>query len=681
MQLQLANPITKIPLVGPQYAKKLIKLNIKTVGDLLYHFPARYQDFGAVKLISELVAGEPATIKAQVLEIRNIYTKYGKKLTKAKVADQSGHITCWWFNQHYLTQNIKAEKTFYFSGRLGQFGGQVSLVAPEYEPTEKDTQLHTGSMVPIYPETGGVSSKWLRSRISVALKTTAIGEFLPQETLADERLVSLKEALNQIHLPPKKTDFEKAKERLAFDELFVNILKGLYKKELWRRKAAAPEIKPNSNITDRFVITLPFRLTKDQERVIQEILKDLSKPVAMNRLLQGDVGCGKTVVAAAAALATCNAGHNTAFMAPTQILAEQHFRNLKEYLKPFGVGVILVKGGKKPAKLVSNLSNPQTKGTLFVGTHALLFKKDLPNPALVIIDEQHRFGVKQRAKLSKNSHTLTMTATPIPRSLALTLYGDLDISTILEMPKGRQPVTTWLVPNAKRTKAGEWLEKQIKKTNPTTGQAGGQAFWVCPFIEESFVETLQSVKAVTTEFENLKKEFRTLNLGLLHGRLKHKQKETVLDSFRKGKIDILVTTPVVEVGVDIPNAGYIVIEGAERFGLASLHQLRGRVGRGGQKAYCLLFTTHLEFEKSSRLKALEKKHNGLELAQLDLKIRGSGTAFGTAQHGRIAFKLADLSDTKMLTRARAQAQVALSRLPENPALFEKIKEVEKIAAN
>jgi len=675
MQLQLSDPVTKVPLVGPQYAKKLAKLNIKTVENLLYHFPARYQDFGELKLVSGLTAGQPATIKAKVESIRNIYTKYGKRLTKAKVSDSSGRIVCWWFNQHYLTQNIKPDNTYYFSGRLGQFGGQVSLASPEYEPAERNTQLHTGSLVPIYPETGGVSSKWLRSRIATALKATDIAEFLPIQTIADEKLVSLEKALAGIHLPKNKEDLETAKERLSFEELFVNMLKGLYKKRLWDQKAAAPAIKPDSALTNRFTATLPFKLTKDQQRVTKEILADMAKPVGMNRLLQGDVGCGKTVVAASAALAVCLAGYHCTYMAPTQILAEQHANTLKKYLAPFGVKVILIKGG--PAKLVSNLSylsNLRSKGTLLVGTHALLYKKDLPKLALVIIDEQHRFGVKQRAKLSRNSHTLTMTATPIPRSLALTLYGDLDISTISEMPQGRLPVTTWLVPQIKRQSACGWLTKEVKKTK-------AQVFWVCPFIEESFVETLQSVKAVSTEFTKLRNEFKTLELGLLHGRLKQPQKDQVLDDFRKGKIDLLVTTPVVEVGVDIPNAGYIVIEGAERFGLASLHQLRGRVGRGNQKAYCLLFTTLPEFEKSSRLKALEKKHNGLELAQLDLKIRGSGEVFGTAQHGRQAFKIADLSNARLLERARFEAKKTLPSLKNQPKLFEKIEEVEKIAAN
>jgi len=665
-RLNLGKPITSIPLVGPQYANRLKKLGIKTVENLLYHFPSRYQDFGKVKEISELISGEPATVRAKVVNIRNIYTKYGKKLTKAVVSDKSGQITCWWFNQPYLIQNIKPGQTFYFSGRLGYFSGKVSLVAPEYEKAEGE-RLHTGSLVPIYPETGGVSSKWLRSRIAATIKASSIEEILPQKTIEAENLMPLEPALKKIHFPKEKQELKKAKERLAFEELFINILKGLYKKRVWENTSKAPKITSDACTTNRFVAQLPFKLTGDQEKAIREILKDMEKPIAMNRLLQGDVGCGKTVVAAAAALASCSKGFNTVFMAPTQILAEQHEKNLKGLLKPFGIKVALVKGGVKSVEL-------RSRGTLVVGTHAILFKKTLPNLGLVIIDEQHRFGVKQRGKLTQKAHTLTMTATPIPRSLALTLYGNLDISSIQQMPPGRIPSATWLVPNTKRKSACEWLEKEITKT-------GRQVFWVCPFIEESQHETLHSVKAVAIEFENLKKEFKNLKLGLLHGKLKPEQKDKVLIKFRRGAIDILVTTPVVEVGVDIPNASYIIIEGAERFGLASLHQLRGRVGRDNQKSYCLLFTSRPEFEKSSRLKALEKQHNGLKLAQLDLKIRGSGETFGTAQHGRFAFKLAELSDSRLLYRARAQAEQALEKLKNYDRLYQKIKEVEKIAAN
>ncbi len=700
-KLQLDDSVTKIPLIGPQAAKKLQKLEIKTVENLLYHFPSRYTDYGRVTSIVSLTSNKSATIKAEVVSIDNIYTKYGKRLTKAIVKDNTGQVILWWFNQHYLKQNIKVGEWYYFSGSLGNFSGKPAIVAPEYEKfNEENGGIHTGGLVPVYPETGGISSKWLRSRIATGLKLSNIDEFLPEELLQKENLEELAPALNSIHFPKdnEKKDYKQAVRRLAFEELFINSLKGAYKKNLWQEEKKAAKINGDAVLMNRLISTLKFELTHDQQKVIKEILLDMEKSVAMNRLLQGDVGCGKTVVAAAAALAAAENGYNTAFMAPTQILAQQHESEIKRLLKPFGITVTLVKGGssKKEKRQLNNLSNLGTsnqdtksteKGTIFIGTHALLFKKNMPNLALLIIDEQHRFGVKQRAKLSENQktalgnnadsfypHTLTMTATPIPRSLALTLYGNLDLSTIEQMPKGRKPVKTWLVPETKRLSAISWIQKTILDTK-------GQAFWVCPFIEESVVETLQSVRAAAKEVDLLKRSFPKLNLGLLHGRLKTEEKDKIIEDFKNKKIDLLVTTPVVEVGVDIPNTSIIVIEGSERFGLASLHQLRGRVGRGGQEAYCLLFTSREEFEKSSRLKAMETIHSGIKLAQLDLKIRGSGEAYGTAQHGRIELKIANLSDTAFLEKAQKHAKEVAREIMKYPKLYEKIKEVEEVAGN
>lgn len=684
MPLLLTDPVTKIPLVGPHYASGLKRLSINTVEDLLYHFPTRYENFGEVKLIKDLVAGEQTTIKAHVDSISNIYTKYGKRLTKATVSDSTGKIDLWWFNQHYLIKNIKPGHIFYFSGKMGIFSNKPALSSPEYEKVEEnggqDSRLHTGQLVPVYPETGGISSKWLRSRIKHVLRLVTIEDFLPVSITDNEKIVKLSTALHSIHLPQNEKDYAAAEERLAFDELLVNILKGLYKRRIWHKKASAPRLIAPKKKIDKFLTSLSFKLTTDQEKSIKEILNDLKAETAMNRLLQGDVGCGKTVVAATAGLNCCLCGYNTVYMAPTQILAMQQKETLVKMLAPFGIEVTLVKGGskKEPLSEICDKYRITGKGGVLVGTHALLYKKELRNTGLIVIDEQHRFGVKQRAKLGVGDnftpHTLTMTATPIPRSLALTIYGDLDISAIETMPPGRIPTTTWLVPNNKRKNAYQWLEQEVVKTK-------GQIFWVCPFIESSTNETLQNVRAAEIEFNLLKKEFRKLSVDILHGRMKPQEKETILNKFRQGKTQILVTTPVVEVGVDVPNANFIVVEGAERFGFASLHQLRGRVGRGGEKSYCLLFTSSEEFERSSRLKALERIRNGVQLAKLDLKIRGAGELYGVAQHGRFSFKLASFSDTKLLTRAKKQAQAVTKQLEKYPLLLEKVKQVEKIALN
>jgi len=658
-------PVGKLFMVGPIYAKRLAKLGIQTAEDFIYHFPFRYDDYSLVSPISRVQPGETVTIKAEVLSVKNEYTKHGKKLQKAQVSDGTKTIEVVWFNQPFLVKTIKVGEWYNFSGKADWFARQVVIVSPEYEKLPISNTIHTGRLVPVYPETYGISSKWLRSRIAPLLNLVVpkIPDFLPEEMKLKYHLPNLGQALQKIHFPESKKEAEEAKARLAFDELFLIQLASLKRKGDWQKKSLANKFYVDQEKILNFLNNLPFQLTSAQRRCVREILADLALEKPMNRLLEGDVGSGKTVVAAIAIYAAYLNGFKSALMAPTEILASQHFQTLSQLLSSFGVKISLVTSSKKP-------KDKEPTPDVWVGTHALLYQKlDFGNLSLVIIDEQHRFGVEQRAKLAKSGeapHVLTMTATPIPRTIALTLYGDLDLSVIDEMPPGRMKVKTWVVPPVKREAAYEWIRKHVKNTDE-------QAFIVCPLIEES--ETLKSVKAVTVELEGLsKKVFPDLRLGLLHGRLKSKEKDEVVEKFRQGNLDILVSTPVVEVGIDIPQATIMMIEAAERFGLAQLHQLRGRVGRGKKESYCLLFTETPIGRPLQRLKAMEKSHIGMELAEIDFKIRGPGEIYGTAQHGFPDLRVASFTDLELIQKTRQAAEETVGKLSKFPVLQEKLKQ-------
>jgi len=653
-------------MVGPTYAKRLEKLGIKTIEDLIFHFPFRYDDFSLISPISRLQIGETVTITGILEKITNAYTKNGKKIQKATLADNSGKIEAVWFNQPYLARTIKAGETYNFSGKVDWFGRQKVFISPEYEiiktlpPTANGsplTTIHTGRLVPIYNETYGVSSKWLRSRVKIALQIFGdqIAEFLPNEILQKEGLMAEKEAILKIHFPENKGAAEKARYRLAFDELFLIQLAGLLRKKEWEVKTLGKPFSVDQEKILRFMETLPFSLTNAQRRCLKEILSDMQKSHPMNRLLEGDVGSGKTVVAAAGAYVAFLNGQQTLFMAPTEILANQHYSTLKTLLTPLDVPIELVTASHKPNARKNNVAREQRNNEnipkVIVGTHSLLYQEfDSGYVGLVIVDEQHRFGVEQRALLAKKGdcpHFLTMTATPIPRTITLTLFGDLELSVIDEMPLGRLKVKTWVVPKEKRGKAYEWIRDRIKDTPE-------QAFIICPLIEES--ETLSTIKAATKEFELLTKVvFPDLRLGLLHGRMKSKEKDQILEEFKKGNLDILVATPVVEVGLDIPNATIMLVEGADRFGLAQLHQLRGRVGRSNRQSYCFLFTENEIHPIVERLKSLERTNVGMELAEIDLKIRGPGEIYGTRQHGFPDLRVASFSNLNLIQRTRQSA--------------------------
>ncbi len=658
--MDLTSPVTELPKIGPIFEKKFEKLGIATLENLFYHVPTRYLDYSLVTTISELHPDETATIHAKIVSLKNIYSKRGLKMQIGSVEDSTGKITVLWFNQPFLVKTLYPGRLVSLSGKVGFFGRKLCLTSPDYElmVEEDGPTTHTGRIVPIYPETAGLSSKWIRRKIKEAYVESAITEFLPQNILDKFKLVDFKKAIKFIHFPESFEEAETGRRRLAFNELLNLELRSQIRKLSWKKNKVANKITIDQKLIESFIKSISFDLTSSQKKAIDEILKNLKSEIPMNRLLEGDVGSGKTVVAAVAAFAAFTNGYQTVIMAPTQILASQHYKTFKALFSKFSVRVSLITSDIKKGDLGRN--------DIFIGTHSLINGKiNFDKVGIVVIDEQHRFGVEQRKHLIKKSgtpHVLTMTATPIPRTVALAAYGDMDLSVLTDMPPGRLKVTTWVIAEQKRNRAYDWIRSQVSNLK-------SQAFIVCPLIEDSDAETLADVKSVTSEFINLQSIFSNLRLGLLHGRLKPSEKDNVLEDFKKGKIDILVTTPVVEVGIDIPNASVMVIEAAERFGLAQLHQLRGRVGRGRAKSYCLLFSNFHSGRAYTRLKAMEKTHSGFELSELDLKLRGPGEIFGTAQSGFPELKIAGWNNYELIKNAKDAAEEII----EDPAKFKVFK--------
>ncbi len=666
--LSLNSKITDLPGVGLFYTKKFQKLGITTLESLFYHVPSRYIDYSKISTIRALRAGETVTIHAKINSITNVFSKRGIRMQIGSVEDATGKLTVVWFNQPYLIRTLYPERLVSLSGKVGFFNRKLCLTSPDFEIlSSKDSETtHTGRLLPIYPETADLSSKVIRSKIKLAFAQAEIKEFLPADLLQKTHLAGVVDAIKFVHFPNTLPEVEKGIKRLAFNEMLFMHLKSLYRKNSWKKNKPAYKLNIDAPVINKFIEKLPFKLTGSQQKAVDEILKDLSGATPMNRLLEGDVGSGKTVVAATASFAAFINGFQTLIMAPTQILAEQHYKTLISLLKSFNLRISLITGSVKKIEL--------GRSDIIIGTHTLIHKKtSFEKVALVIIDEQHRFGVEQRAHLVKKSgkksivpHVLTMTATPIPRTIALTSYGDLDLSVITEMPAGRIKVTTWAVPENKREGAQVWIKSQISDRH-------SQVFWICPLIEESEKETMEGVKAVTKEFQTLKKTFSKFKLALLHGRLKAAEKNEILEDFRNGKVDILVSTPVVEVGIDIPNATVMVIEAAERFGLAGLHQLRGRVGRGSKKSYCLLFSNVKSGNALRRLKAMEKMHSGFELAELDLKIRGPGEIFGTLQSGFSELKVANWGNFELIKQTRELAEDIIKNPQKYKLLADKLE--------
>ena len=686
----LFTPVEKLSGVGPVFQRKLKRMGIKTVEDLLWHLPSRYEDFSKLAPIAKVKAGEKCCVAGKILEIKTAKTWKRKMfVTQAIIEDESGAIKVVWFNQPYLTKTLKDGDRVCLTGKADWDKDGFYISNPAYEKIyDENTDLtHTGRIVPVYPETEGLSSRWLRFIIKPLLKQfqRALPETLPLSVLKEHNLMPIGQALVNAHFPDSLPEAEKAKERFAFEELFFISLFVLRERSLLanERAAAAPM---NLALVQRFVKMLPFKLTDAQKKSAWQILKDLEKPRPMNRLLEGDVGSGKTVVASIAALNMAKAGYQTAFMAPTEILAKQHFQSLGKLLAPFGLNVGLLTG--KTDKFISKklpgepieisrkkLLEMTSKGEgidILIGTQALIQDKvKFGNLALVVLDEQHRFGVEQRSKLcqrQKNQqsivpHLLSMTATPIPRTLALTIYGDLDISLLDELPKGRKKIITKIVAPANRQKAYDFIGEQIKK--------GRQAFVICPRIDKDKKNgktksalSWAEVKAVKEEYEKLSREiFPELNVEMLHGQLGVKEKEKIMKDFSRGKIDVLVSTSVIEVGIDIPNASVMMVEGADRFGLAQLHQFRGRVGRGPHQSFCFLFTDSSAKKTSQRLNALVNTEDGFKLAEKDLTIRGPGDFFGVRQWGIPDMAMASLTDLKLVEKTREAAKEILTGDP------------------
>jgi len=645
--MKLSDPVSKLPGVGKTYAKRLDKLKITSIYHLLHHYPDHYQDFSQIVKIALASPQEAVTIQGRIVKMTNRYRGRGKSLQKATVADETGQILITWFNQPFLLNSLREGAMISLSGVVDTFGALKTMTNPGFELIVPGRPaIHTGQIVAVYPETRGVSSKWLRSRIKTALNFP-LEEFLPEAILAKEGFLPYREALKKIHFPQKKADYLAAQKRLAFDELFLPQIKAQIKKLSWQKQRPAPIISPKESDIKNLIGQFPFKLTGAQEKIINKTLRALEKNIAMNQLLCGDVGSGKTIIAIIGAFAAWQNQLKTLVMAPTEILAKQHYDTFKKFL---------------PEKVKIGLQTSAYKKTpdqadILIGTQALLFKKKLPESVgLVVIDEQHRFGVRQRSALIKTNgplfpHVLTMTATPIPRSVALVLHGNLDLSFLDQMPKNRKTTKTWLVPEKKRLLAYAWIKKQIR-------QNGAQVFIIYPLIEESKHETMKDIKAATVEYEKLEKTvFADFRVALIHGRIKANKKTQTIKAFSQGKIDILVATSVVEVGLDIPGATIMVVEGANRFGLAQIHQLRGRIGRNDQQAYCLLFAqSGLGAKSYRRLKILEKTNLGFELARLDLEERGPGEIFGTAQHGFPEFKLASLANYQLVEKTRTWAK-------------------------
>lgn len=658
MTIIAASPVQYVPRIGPSYAKKLEKLGIYTVKDLLYHTPFRYNDFSHIVPIAQLHPGMTASINGTVKQIKNIFTKTGKKMQEAIIVDHSGAISVIWFNQLYLPKIIHADDTISLSGTIGFFGNKLAMESPEYELLSLDQpHLHTGRVVPIYPETAGITSKWLRSRIYFLLGEYShlIKEYLPQDIRLRHHIAPLTDALVSVHFPKTVEEGEQAKLRIAFDELVFMECMSYEQKRIWEETKHAHACSVGKQELDTITHAFPFSLTQDQTHAIDDIANDMEKTIPMNRLLEGDVGSGKTAVAAAAMYFAHKNNKQSILMAPTQILAEQHYNTISSLLLPLGLSISLRLGG---AKKTQDVKNPD----IIIGTHAVLEDAvTFSHVGLIVIDEQQRFGVFQRSLIRKKSsdtitpHLLTMTATPIPRTLALTKYGNLTLSTLKEMPQGRIPIKTWVVPKSKRDGAYTWIRKELQENNT-------QAFIVCPFIEES--ESNTTVKAATKEFETLKNDiYPDIPMALVHGKMKPTIKTETLEAFRKGTTKILIATPVVEVGIDIPNATIMVIEGAERFGLSQLHQLRGRVGRNNKQSYCLLFTEQTDEKTIARLKILETVHNGPDLAEQDMKLRGQGDIFGSRQHGIPAVAFSALSDSHSVEKSNEVARELIARDP------------------
>lgn len=649
--MQWDSPITVVKGVGDELAKKLAILNIRTVGDLVENFPRRYNDFSHVSAIKRLAPG-PVTIRATIKQAKGRYVRRGMHITEAIASDDTDSVRLIWFNQPYRERGIKHSQEYYISGTFELSHNRFAIMNPGMELVS-DFPVNTARIVPVYRETKGVTSNRIRVLMRGLLPfLKSLPDTIPDWLITQQKLMSRAQALEAMHFPENNQILEAARRRLGFEEVFELSLASLLNKyELLQDTSLAIPFK--EDVAKRFTAHLPFALTDAQRKVVWRIYKDMQNTQPMNRLVEGDVGSGKTVVAAMSALMVMAEGYQAVMMAPTELLARQHADTIVALLKPLG-------WEHKVALLVGGMSARQKDlvyrhiaaghAQFIIGTHALIQEKvDMHKLGLVVIDEQHRFGVEQRKKLMAKAghmpHLLSLTATPIPRSLALTLYGELDVSVLDSKPPGRQPIATKICSPNSRAELYEAIDQELSD--------GRQMFVVCPLITESMALKTASVEHVYEQLS--KRDFKHRRVGLLHGKMKPAEKQEVMEQFARHALDILVSTTVIEVGVDVPNASVMLIEAADRFGLAQIHQLRGRVGRGGHKGFCYLMMSDSS-APPQRLQALERTDDGFKLAELDLQLRGPGAIYGTMQHGQLDLRIAKLTDVKLIADARSSAQ-------------------------
>lgn len=672
MQNWLNSNIKYIKGVGPAKANLLNKLGIFTVKDLVEHYPRRYEDRSKLSLISQLSDGQSETFIAIVYNITESRPRRGLVVTRVTVRDSSGLAHLVWFNQPYKKKVVKVGLKIIVSGKVQKKFNGIEIANPEVELLDGVDTLHTGRIVPIYPASENLSQKYLRILLWNALKSPApqdgdvsFPETLPEEILCKYDLLDRTSALTHIHFPSDEKILLQARRRLVFEELYL-MQCGLCIIRRNRRLHCGIKHRPDLKMIKQFESSLPFKLTAAQQQALQEIKADMEDITPMQRLLQGDVGAGKTIVAAIALIKTVENGFQGAMMAPTELLAEQHFRTLQELFAPLKKLRIALLTGSVPSSSRTKLLTGIKSGVvdIVIGTHALIQNDvEFSQLGLVVTDEQHRFGVMQRVKLQEKGNqpdVLFMTATPIPRTMALTVYGDLDVSVIRHLPPGRKPIRTFLRNRSSRNRIYDFVIKEIQK--------GRQAYVVCPLIEESVKIEAQSA----TELYNLltRTFLKNINCGLVHGKMSAKERDAIMHDFYAGKIKVLIATTVIEVGVNVPNATIMIIEDAERFGLAQLHQLRGRIGRGNEQSYCILISDNPSKESLERLTIITNTSDGFDLAEKDLQLRGPGQFFGTKQHGMPDLKIANIiEDIDILLEARTAAQTSIA----NPQTFESIR--------
>lgn len=710
MESGLETKIQFLKGIGPKLAEKMHKLGIETIRDLIFYWPRTYLDYTNISSISQINSiSQIITIQARIIGISNKLTSRQRmKVMEAMAEDGSGTVKLIWFNQPFLAKLIRPGSEWIFRGKIDYDSFNQTLVM------ESPTRVKKPCIIPVYPTTAGLSSAYIARLIeSLKLKVKSLDDFLPEEIIKEYELVSLYEAITKIHTPVDFKAIDEARKRLAFDELFLIALRSRLAKDKLKQENA-PTIKIDNKIIGEFVDKLPYELTGDQKKAVNDILSDIKGTVPMwgqstatkpmNRLLNGDVGSGKTVVAAIAAFTVANSGYKVLLMVPTEVLASQHFETFSKLFTDYDISVgLLTSNIKKVSKSWSGADQPSagtnkqvsktaktdpSQANIIIGTHALLQKNvNLENVGLVIVDEQHRFGVKQRALLKEKTdsqikpHFLSMTATPIPRTLHLALFGDLDISVISEKPKNRKEIKTRFVEPQNRLKAYDFIRAHVK--------SGRQIFVICPLIEEKEGDELgitnyelwdQEKKSVMKEYNRLNGEvFPEYRVAMLHGKMKSKEKEEILSDFYHKKYDILVSTSVIEVGIDVPNATIMMIEDAEHFGLAQIHQFRGRVGRGEHQSFCFLFSNSNSQNALVRLHSLENVSDGFKLAEIDLEMRGPGDVFGTMQSGQLELKMAAFSD-KMLIEDASKAASELvktdAHLDSYPTIRGKLAEFE-----